>query len=309
MSDLLSLELISVESSDKADCKRTCINDANCYAIVSHSINNCLLMKTKEGNGPEVNIAIRQCISGEVKQETDVITPTTVNEKTIVLNCTNTAENLIVSVSSSYVYMPTSCYNYTTVENVTVIESTTLTQNVTITDEVTQIVDVTLTVNFTMTENVTITDYVTVKENITKTENVTVTQYIERTEYVKEDAVTAIVTSFFPFTVTVQVPITPLPSACDEQTSYINTSNTRYIEEAVQNISKALYVDKKTTNSYIRTKTSAQDNRPSSVRMGYVGIVCVVVPFVLILLSDLKSIYVHMSAVCRSYNGPASPPA
>ncbi|XP_062568718.1 uncharacterized protein LOC134230868 [Saccostrea cucullata] len=309
MSDLLSLELRGVESSNKADCKRTCESDIDCYAIVSYSSNNCLLLKTKEGNGQEVNIAIRQCISGEVKQESDVITPTPVKDQNVVLDCSNTAKNPIASASLSYVYLPISCYNYSTVENVTIVESTTVTQNVTITDEVTQSVEVTLTVNFTMTENVNITDYVIVKENVTRTENVTVTQYIERTEYVTENAVTAIVTSFAPYTVTVQVPITPLPSACEDQTSYINTSNTRYIEEAVQNISKALYMDKKTTNSYIRTKTSAQDNRPSSVTMGYVGIVCVVVPLVLILLSDLKTIYVHMSAVCRSYNGPPSPPA
>lgn len=95
-----------------------------------------------------------------------------------------------------------------------------------------------------------------------------------------------------PSTVTVQV--TPSPTSCQERTTFINITNTKYIEEAMENITKALYVDKKQISSYVRSKTCAEDKRPSAATVGYFGIVFIAVPFGLIFLLDLRSIFAQM---------------
>ncbi|XP_056004900.1 uncharacterized protein LOC125660285 [Ostrea edulis] len=90
LSTLISLELKDVQSKTKADCINTCESDVTCYAIVSYSNAECLLMKANEaseGSSSEVKIAIRQCIRGEVKDSTEVITPTEVTDKIPHLNC------------------------------------------------------------------------------------------------------------------------------------------------------------------------------------------------------------------------------
>lgn len=95
-----------------------------------------------------------------------------------------------------------------------------------------------------------------------------------------------------PSTVTVEV--TPSPTTCQDRTTFINITNTKFIEEAVENITKALYVDKKQISSYVRSKTCAEDNRSSSATVGYFGIVFIAVPFGLIFLLDLRSICAQM---------------
>lgn len=95
-----------------------------------------------------------------------------------------------------------------------------------------------------------------------------------------------------PSTVTVQ--LTPSPTSCQERTTFINITNTKYIEEAMENITKALYVDKKQISSYVRSKTCADDKRPSAATVGYFGIVFIAVPFGLIFLLDLRSIFAQM---------------
>lgn len=95
-----------------------------------------------------------------------------------------------------------------------------------------------------------------------------------------------------PSTVTVEV--TPSLTTCQDRTTFINITNTKYIEEAVENITKALYVDKKQISSYVRSKTCAEDNRSSSATVGYFGIVFIAVPFGLIFLLDLRSICAQM---------------
>ena len=100
-----------------------------------------------------------------------------------------------------------------------------------------------------------------------------------------------------PSTVTVEV--TPSVAACQDSTTFINITNTKYIKEAVENITKALYVDKKTMSSYVRSKTCAEDKRPSSATVGYVGIVFIVVPFGLMFILDLRTIYTHIRDSAR----------
>ena len=121
---------------------------------------------------------------------------------------------------------------------------------------------------------------------ITMTEYVTVN--ITMTNYVIES-----------ITSTVGVPA-PSPSPCYEATTYINITNQEYIREAVENITKALYLDKTTTSAYVRSKTSAPDPRPSSATVGYFGIACIVTPFAFFLLIDLHSVFLQMRRTCQT---------
>lgn len=130
------------------------------------------------------------------------------------------------------------------------------------------------------------------------------TTYIPQTtiSYV-QSLITTTMTAMVPTTVvyttvlapsTVTVEVTPSPTSCQDRTTFINITNTKYIEEAVENITKALYVDKKQISSYVRSKTCAEDKRQSAATVGYFGIVFIAVPFGLIFLLDLRSICAQM---------------
>ena len=121
---------------------------------------------------------------------------------------------------------------------------------------------------------ITMTEYLTV--------NVTMTNYVIES-----------------ITSTLGVPA-PSSSPCNQATTYINITNQEYIREAVENITKALYLNKTTTSAYVRSKTSAPDPRPSSAIMGYVGIACIVTPFAFILLIDLHSVFLEMRKKCQT---------
>ena len=92
----------------------------------------------------------------------------------------------------------------------------------------------------------------------------------------------------------VTVEVTPSVAACQDSTTFINITNTKYIKEDVENITQALYVDKKTMSSYVRSKTCEEDDRPSSATVGYVGIVFIVVHFGLMIILDLRTVYTHI---------------
>ena len=60
-------------------------------------------------------------------------------------------------------------------------------------------------------------------------------------------------------------------------------------EEAKEAIRKELTEDKKTLSSYVRTKTSSKDERPSSKFVGYSGIVLFVIVFGFIVAMDVST--------------------
>ena len=59
------------------------------------------------------------------------------------------------------------------------------------------------------------------------------------------------------------------------------------LQEKVKNLTKELEVDSKTTNSHIRSLTSATDPRPSAQAAGYVGIVMLTIVFGSLVLMDM----------------------
>lgn len=214
--------------------------------------------------------------------------------------------SVVDQATPSYVYVSASCHDITVVENVTERENVTITELITITEHAATTDYITLTENVTMTdqivitENVTMTDYMTMTDYTSVTNYITVTENITTTEYPTPDTITTTIISSAPYTVTVALSPTPSSSVCESRTTYINITNTKFIKESIENISKALYLDKKTTSAYVRLKTSAPDDRTSSMTMGSLGIVCIVVPFSLIFLADLRTIYTQVKKTCRS---------
>ncbi|XP_061165877.1 mucin-2-like [Saccostrea echinata] len=177
----------------------------------------------------------------------------------------------------------------------------------------TTIVSTTSTATVSMTPSSTTVYESTICVNITVT--ATETAYHNLTTYIPETTIsyiqshfTATMTTVVPTTVimtsyiapsTVTVEVTPLLTTCNNQTKFINITNTQYIQEAVENITKALYVDKTTISSYVRSKTCAEDDRTSSATVGYFGIVFIAVPFGLIFLLDLHQVYLQLSETVR----------
>ncbi|XP_050395318.1 uncharacterized protein LOC126814282 [Patella vulgata] len=60
-------------------------------------------------------------------------------------------------------------------------------------------------------------------------------------------------------------------------------------QEAVESIVKELTVDKKNISALVKKKVSAQDKRSSSVAIGFIGIVFLIIPFLLIIAVDLPT--------------------
>lgn len=65
------------------------------------------------------------------------------------------------------------------------------------------------------------------------------------------------------------------------------------LHDEIEAMKKELTVKKKTLSKYIRTITSAPDDRTSSESMGFVSIVCIIVPFAFIIMTDILNIYLH----------------
>ena len=133
--------------------------------------------------------------------------------------------------------------------------------------------------------------------SVTTTTTMVPTTVIMTTVLAPPTTTVVLTTVLAPSTVTVEV--TPSVATCQDSTTFINITNTKYIKEAVENITKALYVDKKTMSSYVRSKTCAEDDRQSSATVGYVGIVFIVVPFGLMFILDLRTIYTHIRDSAR----------
>jgi hypothetical protein len=61
--------------------------------------------------------------------------------------------------------------------------------------------------------------------------------------------------------------------------------------EELNEIKSNLTIDKKTTTASIRAHTSARDNRQSAVSMGYMGILLLLIPVVIIIGFDLPRLF------------------
>jgi len=93
-------------------------------------------------------------------------------------------------------------------------------------------------------------------------------------------------------------------------TETLTTTTTQAVQTQTKNITlddaaelaeeyrKNLTVDTKTTSSYLRTKTSAEDARQSSQTMGALGLLMVVVPLGAIIILDMPKIWYGL----KSYN-------
>ncbi|CAC5386926.1 unnamed protein product [Mytilus coruscus] len=63
------------------------------------------------------------------------------------------------------------------------------------------------------------------------------------------------------------------------------------IEKEVEQIQKEIAVDKKAISSYIRRKSSATDNRPTSVTVGILAVIIIVLVFMVFICIDCLSVY------------------
>lgn len=84
----------------------------------------------------------------------------------------------------------------------------------------------------------------------------------------------------------------PLKDWCPEITQEI-------IQEKIENIQKNLTVNKKETNQYIRTLTSAPDERQSAKNIGIVGVTVISVVFGVIMLSDCINVVKGIQNKCK----------
>jgi hypothetical protein len=57
-------------------------------------------------------------------------------------------------------------------------------------------------------------------------------------------------------------------------------------EEIIRHFKDILHVDKRKTSNFLRRKITAPDDRVSAMSVGFVGIVLLVLPFVLIVIFD-----------------------
>ncbi|XP_048746937.2 uncharacterized protein LOC125659335 isoform X2 [Ostrea edulis] len=281
LSTILSLDFHQQSIVGESDCRTSCSSDADCFAVVAYfngTNDQCIHMK-RTSTGNQVTAAIKQCVQGEVKVANDV-SISTENKDTIPLSfCSN---SLAIHISASTA--------------VSSMNTATLSASPTINPTASLFVD-----QPTSCFNITVIETETVMNNLTTYIPATTFSYIHSllTTTVTTIAPTTVVMTTYLAPSTVTVEMTASLATCQDQTTFINITNTKYIQEAVENITKALYLDKKTTSSYVRSKTCAEDKRTSSATVGYFGIIFIVVPFGIMFLADLCSIYKHLMETVR----------
>ncbi|XP_022338354.2 uncharacterized protein LOC111133912 [Crassostrea virginica] len=299
---LLSAEFLDSTANDVTTCTTNCKNEVDCFAMVHYkngSSDTCIRMKKSEITPSEVTVKIKQCISGTVKSASDVITPDDNNEPipswacstNLALRTTPAAVSSTSSISTVTESVTTSVPEilYTSCFNITVTETVQNNYTTYIPQPTTSFIH-----SVVMTTTTTMVPTTVVMTTVLAPPTTTV---VLTTVLAPPTTTVVLTTVLAPSTVTVEV--TPSVAACQDSTTFINITNTKYIKEAVENITKALYVDKKTMSSYVRSKTCAEDKRPSSATVGYVGIVFIVVPFGLMFILDLRTIYTHIRDSAR----------
>ena len=76
-----------------------------------------------------------------------------------------------------------------------------------------------------------------------------------------------------------------------------------YFKEKIRAIQQHLAVNTTTLSSYIRAKTSAQDNRPSAVSIGALGAGLLIAVFGLVLLIDSTILFKDLRMLTRNIIG------
>ncbi|XP_069117063.1 uncharacterized protein [Argopecten irradians] len=91
------------------------------------------------------------------------------------------------------------------------------------------------------------------------------------------------------------------PNVIDNQTCFCcksrpiaNLSSPESLKEIIENLKKSLSVSKKKTSKYVRALTSAWDERPSSTRIGVVGIIVLCVVFGSVMIMDVQKLLSKM---------------
>ncbi|KAK6174287.1 hypothetical protein SNE40_017596 [Patella caerulea] len=79
--------------------------------------------------------------------------------------------------------------------------------------------------------------------------------------------------------------------ACRDVIVVNATEDVDMTKAVVERIVSRLTVDKKRISAVIQKKISQEDNRPSSVAVGYIGVIFLVLPFVAVLAADLPKMY------------------
>lgn len=94
-------------------------------------------------------------------------------------------------------------------------------------------------------------------------------------------------------------PTLPSPAAAKPFKEWCPEITQEIIQEKIENIQKNLTVNKKETNQYIRTLTSAPDERQSAKNIGIVGVTVISVVFGVIMLSDCINVVKGIQNKCK----------
>lgn len=94
-------------------------------------------------------------------------------------------------------------------------------------------------------------------------------------------------------------PTLPSPAAAKPFKEWCPEITQEIIQEKIENIQKNLTVNKKETNQYIRTLTSAPDERQSAKNIGIVGVTVISVVFGVIMLSDCINVVRGIQNKCK----------
>jgi len=225
----------------------------------------------------------------------------TVTVNVTVIETTSQIQTVIVSDvidRTATVYVTPTCAVSNVISSVTVTETIDRTQTATVhvtptcaVSNVISSVTVTETIDHTHTATVHVTPSFAVSYVIS---SVTVTETIDRTQTVHVTPTCAVSNVIFSVMVT-ETLTTTTTQAARTHTKNITLDDAAELAEEYR---KNLTVDTKTTSSYIRTKTSAEDERKSSQTMGALGLLMVIVPLGAIIILDLPKIWFGL----KSYN-------
>ena len=100
--------------------------------------------------------------------------------------------------------------------------------------------------------------------------------------------------------------MTTMPSClcpCSKMEKWSNLQTQNFTKEElvvlladkIEAMKKELKVEKKSSSKYIRTISSAPDDRKSSKHMGFIAIVVLCVPLALIVMSDILNLYLYLT--------------
>ncbi|XP_045191315.2 uncharacterized protein LOC123548149 [Mercenaria mercenaria] len=273
LTSLLKSEVLSV-GTDMAGCQSLCEDDPDCWATVEYVPDNCVTLALP-GHGVQ-NLTFTPKFCYNITLNTTTVIPDLTNNNAIpnatcgMLSITPTPTNSLVVTS---IALPP-CQLVNVTQNVTL----TSTESITVTTTNYS----TFTSTFTSTEQLNITFTETTTEITTATSTEIMTQNVTRTTFIFTDTTTSTESIYINWTDTVTSTVL---------STYTQNVTTEQAEEVAAEIAKNLTVDSKSTSSHIRRLTSADDKRRSAKYLGYVGILCVTLPLGMLLLADIKKLF------------------